>query len=85
VGIPWGFKSIIAQKKAGVGQSIVFNPGSSPLHPLNTDTKVYRHANDQVSAYARGNVPIKKKATYGLGNNNILLYGLDQLDDHTLQ
>ena len=36
--------------------------------------------------YVRGNVenvPIKKKATYGLGSNNILLYGLDQLDDHT--
>ena len=38
--------------------------------------------------YVRGNVenvPIKKKATYGLGKNNILLYGVDQLDDHTLQ
>jgi hypothetical protein len=25
------------------------------------------------------------KVIYGFGNNNILLYGLDQLDDHTLQ
>ena len=70
-------------------ESIVFNPGSSPLYTLNTSdkSKVYRHSNDQVSAYARGNVenvPTKKKATYGFGNNNLLLYGLDQLDSHTL-
>ena len=29
------------------------------------------------------NDPIKKKATYGLGNNSLPIYGLQQLDDHT--
>jgi hypothetical protein len=69
----------------------VFNPGSSPLYTLNTNdkAKVYRHQNDQVSMYVRGknveNVHFKKKVTYGLGNNNLAIYGLQQLDDHTLQ
>ena len=50
---------------------------------------MYRHQNDQVSASVRGknveNVPFKKSVTYGLGNNNLAIYGLQQLDDHTLQ
>lgn len=72
------------------GESIVFNPGSGPLVNLNTNekSKIYRHSNDQVSMYVRGNnvenVPIKKKATYGLGSNNLGLYALEQLDFHTL-
>ena len=83
-----GTKAIKSAEKNS-GESIVFNPGSSPLYALNADNKnkVYRQSNDQVSMYVRGNVenvPIKKKAIYGLGNNNILLYGLDQLDSHTL-
>jgi predicted esterase YcpF (UPF0227 family) len=84
-----GTKAIKSAEKNNT-ESIVFNPGSSPLYALNTSdkSKVYRHSNDQVSAYARGNVenvPLKKSVTYGFGSSNPLLYGLDQLDEHTLQ
>ena len=86
-----GTKAIKSAEKNN-GESIVFNPGSSPLYALNADNKakVYRHQNDQVSASVRGknveNVPFKKSVTYGLGNNNLAIYGLQQLDDdHTLQ
>jgi hypothetical protein len=83
-----GTKAIKSAEKNN-GESIVFNPGSSPLVSLDTNekSKTYRHSNDQVSAYVRGNVenvPLKKKATYGFGSSNPLLYGLDQLDSHTL-
>lgn len=46
-----GTKAIKSAEKHN-GESIVFNPGSSPLYNLNTNskTKVYRHQNDQVSA-----------------------------------
>lgn len=85
-----GAKALKSAEKNNT-ESIVFNPGSSPLYALNTNDKsrIYRHQNDQVSAYVRGpnveNVPLKKKATYGFGGSNPLLYGLDQLEDHTLQ
>ena len=83
-----GTKAIKSAEKNN-GESIVFNPGSSPFYALNADNKnkVYRQSNDQVSMYARGNVenvPLKKSVTYGFGSSNPLLYGLDQLDSHTL-
>jgi len=84
-----GSTTAIKIAKKNDTNSISFSPGTSPLYKLNANdkNKVYRQGNDQISRYITGNVeniPVAKKAIYGLGNDTPL-YFINQLDDHSLQ